>query len=54
MTVRSLNLGWGLVSSTRLPDASGATLSRPGIDTSEWLDVELPATVLGALVDAAL
>ena len=52
MTVRSLNLGRGLVSSTRLPDASGATLSRPGIDTSEWLDVELPATVLGALVDA--
>jgi len=52
MTGRALNAGWQLVSSQRLHDATGSTLSQPGVDTEEWLGIDLPATVLGALVDA--
>jgi exo-1,4-beta-D-glucosaminidase len=32
--------------------AGGGVLSRPGIDTTSWYPARLPATVLGALIDA--
>ena len=47
-----MNAGWRLQSSAKLHGAGGDALSRPGIDTAEWLAVDLPATVLGALVDS--
>jgi exo-1,4-beta-D-glucosaminidase len=51
VSVLAVNLGWSVRSSADLGQ-DGAALSRPGVDTSEWHQVDLPSTVLGALVTA--
>ncbi|HEY2731590.1 MAG TPA: glycosyl hydrolase family 2 [Polyangia bacterium] len=46
-----LNAGWFVRSSAGLT-TEGAALSLPGVDTSSWYGVDLPSTVLGALIAA--
>ena len=46
-----LQQGWRLSSSAKL-EADGAALSKPGVDTSGWLPVTVPTTVVGAQVTA--
>src|SRR3954471_12363264 len=46
-----LNSGWSVCSSAEL-EVGGAALSLPGIDTRDWCRVDLPSTVLGALMAA--
>jgi exo-1,4-beta-D-glucosaminidase len=52
----SLNADWSVQPSSGLAaeaaDRAGEVLSRPGVDTSRWYRVDLPSTVLGALVSA--
>ena len=49
----NLNSRWAIRSSAEL-GVGGEVLSRPGLDATGWLPVSLPATVLGALVDAGV
>jgi exo-1,4-beta-D-glucosaminidase len=46
-----LNRGWSVRSSAEL-NAGGRALSVAGVDTSDWLSIDLPSTVLGALIAA--
>jgi exo-1,4-beta-D-glucosaminidase len=46
-----LDTGWRLQSSAKL-QADGAALSKPGVNTSTWYPATVPATVVGALVEA--
>jgi exo-1,4-beta-D-glucosaminidase len=46
-----LNQGWAVRSSVGL-EAGGMVLSLPGVDVSSWYTVDLPSTVLGALIAA--
>ena len=52
----SLNAGWSLQPSsglaTEMAACAGERLSQPGLDISQWYRVDLPSTVLGALVSA--
>ncbi len=48
---RSLRDGWRIQSSAEVA-ADGAALSAPGFDVSRWHPTSVPATVVGALVDA--
>ena len=47
----NLNEGWRLQSSAAL-NVGGAELSTPGVEPASWYRADLPATVLGTLVDA--
>ena len=47
----SLNDAWRIASSSSI-DADGASLSSPGRDVDSWYRTDLPATVLGTLVEA--
>lgn len=44
--------GWEMIEAPKLKAAGdGATLSRPGVDTSDWYDATVPGTVLTTLVN---
>mgnify|MGYP000518618689 CR=1 FL=1 len=47
----SLNDAWRITSSSSI-DADGAALSSPGGDVDSWYRTDLPATVLGTLIEA--
>ena len=49
----SINRGWQLQSSTQVA-AGGEVVSTPSAPDSAWIPTDLPATVLGALVDHGL
>ncbi len=53
MSEIDLGQGWQLQSSAYLVE-DGATLSTPAADTRGWYRADLPATVLGALVDGGV
>jgi hypothetical protein len=42
--------GWEMIEAPKL-HADGATISQPGVDTSDWYDATVPGTVLTTLVD---
>src|SRR3982750_3516142 len=46
-----LQQGWRIASSAKI-EADGAALAKPGVDTSAWLPVTVPTTVVGAQVTA--
>jgi len=43
--------GWQLQSSAEIDHPNGAVLSQPGAETAQWYPVNVPATVLAALVE---
>lgn len=50
------NAGWEMIEAPRLKNTGsspylGATLSQPGVDTSDWYDATVPGTVLTTLVN---
>ncbi|GGK96073.1 discoidin domain-containing protein [Mangrovihabitans endophyticus] len=47
----ALDSGWTLTYDSRVGEADGARLARPGVDTSAWLPATVPGTVLAALVE---
>ena len=47
------NAGWEMTEAPKL-HADGATLSRPGVDTTDWYDATVPGTVLTTLVNEGI
>jgi exo-1,4-beta-D-glucosaminidase len=47
----TLNKGWQLQSSAEIA-GGGDIVSTPAVEAGQWIAIDLPATVLGALVDA--
>ena len=46
-----LDSGWHLTMDDFAGTADGASLAKPGVNTSKWLDATVPGTVLTSLVD---
>lgn len=46
--------GWKLIPAPDLAGATGAALSRPGVDTANWLAARVPGTVLATMVDRGI